>query len=93
MELNPFDRQLSMPDPHDLMVVQRFCSYCQRIWQASTFSNEGVVSCRLERALDSLEDSFAVMFDGACLSVAQVSSPDYSSAESVDYSLVSQADT
>ena len=91
MELHPLNWQLLVSNPHDLMIIQGFCGCRENVWKASPFSYQRMVAGRLERVVDSLENAFPVMFDGAGLPMAELLGPDYSSSESMDYSLMAKA--
>ncbi len=89
MELNTFNRKLSMPDAHYLIVIDRLGGHFEALWQALSFRDKRMVSCSFERTLYSTENPFPIMSDRAGLSVAEFPSSNYFAAERVNNPLVS----
>ena len=70
MELNAFNRKLSMSDTHYFVVIGRLGGYFEAFRQAPPVRDKRMISRSLERALDSTEDPFSIVSDWAALTVA-----------------------
>src|SRR2546425_624654 len=91
MELDAFNRKLSVADAHYLIVIDRLSSNIEAFRQTPTFRYKRMVSRSLERVFDSTENPFSVVPDGTGLAVTRFPGSNYLAAERVNNPLVSQA--
>src|SRR5712692_9677193 len=92
MELNAFDRKLSMADAHYLVVIGRLGGHLEAFRKALSICDKRMISRSLERTLDTTEDSFSIVSNRAGLTVAQFPCSDYLAAKRMNNPLVSQTD-
>ncbi len=93
MELDSFNREISMSNAHYLIVICRLGGDFEVFRQALSFGDKRMVSRSLEWAVYSAQDSFAVVSDRAGLAVPESSRSNDSSAERVNNPLVSKTNT
>lgn len=93
VKLNAFDWKLSVPDPHNFMIViaprGNLKVRMERIW----LDDEGMVSNGREGCWYAREDSFPIMAYGACFAVPDFSSSADDTLGLMTEYLVPEADT
>src|SRR5712664_804504 len=91
MELDSFNRKLSMANAHYLIIIDRLRGHLEAFRQARFFRDKRVISRGLEGALYSTENPFSIVSDRAGLAVAESPRSNYSAAERVNNPLMSEA--
>ena len=89
MELDAFDRQFLMTQPHD-QSVGRFGRYFERIRQRLAFDDERMISSGLKFTFDPCKQRFSVVFYGDRFSVHRLGPADYLAAEMLPYRLMAE---
>ena len=93
MELDAFNRKLSMADAHYLIVIDRLGGHLEAFRKTLPVGDKRMISSSLERALDTTKDSLSIVSDRAGLAVAESASSNYFAAKGVNNALVSQTNT
>src|SRR2546425_11145077 len=88
MELDAFNRKLSVADPHYLIVIDRLSSNIEAFRQTPTFPYKRMASRSLERAFDSTENPFFVVPHRTGLAVTRFPGSDHPAGGRADNSLV-----
>ena len=91
VELDSFNRKLSMANAHYLIIIDRLGGHLEAFRQALFFRDKRMVSRSLEGALYSTENSFAVVSDRTRLAMTESPCSNYSAAERVNNPLMSEA--
>ena len=92
MKLHTVDGVFSVADAHDFSIVDGYGGYLKARRDRKFITSQRVVTRRSEGVADAVENAFFVMFYCAGFSMHQLFCRDYFSAESMDYSLVAEAD-